>query len=826
MALRNIFSSNSKLSLENIDVKSSLKLHEDNYEITHELNPNTGVYSVKNKLGNKVMEFDNNLNLKPSALHAHIQSKNQEVKDITDDHESRILDLEQSGVAGPAGPTGPQGTQGPQGIQGVQGPTGSQGIQGLQGEIGPTGSQGPQGEIGPTGSQGPQGLQGEIGPTGSQGLQGPSGSQGIQGPTGSQGIQGLQGEIGPTGSQGPQGEIGPTGPQGLQGPTGNQGLQGLQGSQGETGPQGSQGLQGEIGPTGPQGLQGPTGNQGLQGSQGETGPQGSQGLQGEIGPTGPQGLQGPTGNQGLQGEIGPTGSKGEIGPTGPQGDPADASLWYSFPALDPVDMNGFTIRNLVNLSLGGEVYGNNGQLLGAGLGGALQWVNPAPSVSTWSTNQATSNVNMENNGINNLQTLSLAYGATGAEGQVLSVGSFGELFWKTDANDASNWATFDASQNVNINNFALNNVSSMTGVEDLISINSHMHLETHELSGITELSCQKIQCVYKPENVLYVSPNGSDLTALGNIESPYQTIQHAISIVESDSTNTYYYIVVLAGNYQENLTITKKVHLIGMGSSQYATSVGCVISGSITINVDTNGGDMFNNAVNISGFLIGSTVSFLSTENSILNMENCYIYTDDNVSGRGLYFNPTCTNSRLRLTNCLIVSGGSSGLDPLLEITKIGQVIMNNCTLSAKGAQNCLKFSGTATCDTIANCKFESSTTSTTAPAIVLINTSASNTFSFGQCVFIYSSTANKSASPSSSGICVNSLSGNPNVVVLNSFFSLAGTNASNFVVQDLGHGTALTAIKLHFGNSSSLSNAQYIQGTNNSTKFLLNTVS
>jgi hypothetical protein len=283
---------------------------------------------------------------------------------------------------------------------------------------------------------------------------------------------------------------------------------------------------------------------------------------------------------------------------------------------------------------------------------------------------------------------------------------------------------------------------------------------------------------------------------------------------------------VMPGNYNENITITKQINLIGLGSSQFSTSVGCVISGSITINVDTNGGDMFNNAVNISGFMIGSTVSFLSTENSILNMNNCYIYTDDNVSGRGLYFNPSASNSRLRLTNTSIISSGSSGLDPLLEITSISQVIMNNCILSAKGAQNCLKFSGTATCDTIANCKFESSTTSQTAPAIVLINTSGSNTFSFGQSVFIYSSTANKSASAVSSGICADSTSGNPNIVVLNSFFSLAGTNGSNFVIQDLQHGTPLTAIKLHFGNSSSLGNAQSIRGSNNTTKFLLNTVS
>jgi hypothetical protein len=180
----------------------------------------------------------------------------------------------------------------------------------------------------------------------------------------------------------------------------------------------------------------------------------------------------------------------------------------------------------------------------------------------------------------------------------------------------------------------------------------------------------------------------------------------------------------------------------------------------------------------------------------------------------------------LRLTNCQIVSGGSSGLDPLLEITKIGQVIMNNCTLTAKGAQNCLKFSGTATCDTIANCKFESSTTSQTAPAIVLINTSGSNTFSFGQSIFSYSSTANKTASPSSSGICANSSAGNPNIVAVNCFFALAGTNGSNFAIQDLQHGTPQTAIVLYGGNFATLGNTSAIRGSNNTTKFQLQTVS
>jgi hypothetical protein len=63
MALRNLFESNNKLSFENIEVKTALTLKEDNYEVKHLLNPANGNYTVTNKLGNKVMEFDSNLNL-------------------------------------------------------------------------------------------------------------------------------------------------------------------------------------------------------------------------------------------------------------------------------------------------------------------------------------------------------------------------------------------------------------------------------------------------------------------------------------------------------------------------------------------------------------------------------------------------------------------------------------------------------------------------------------------------------------------------------------------------------------------------------------------
>jgi hypothetical protein len=96
MALRNLYhSQTSSFSMEDIEITHAMTLKEADYSIKHELNPTTGTYSVKNKLGNKVMEFDNNLNLKSgNALHSHIQSKTQEVKDVTDTHATSITSLQ------------------------------------------------------------------------------------------------------------------------------------------------------------------------------------------------------------------------------------------------------------------------------------------------------------------------------------------------------------------------------------------------------------------------------------------------------------------------------------------------------------------------------------------------------------------------------------------------------------------------------------------------------------------------------------------------------------------------------------------------------------
>jgi len=209
-----------------------------------------------------------------------------------------------------------------------------------------------------------------------------------------------------------------------------------------------------------------------------------------------------------------------------------------------------------------------------------------------------------------------------------------------------------------------------------------------------------------------------------------------------------------------------------------------------------------------------------------LNLENCYIYSNDDASGRALYFNPSCTNSRLRVTNCQMVSGGATGLNALMEITKSSSVTMSNVILNSKGSQNVLKFSGTATCDTINNCKFESDVVSGVAPAIVSITSTNSGTYTFTNCGFIYGDTTSKASSSVSSGICCSGGSGNPRVVILYCSFFLFGTTVANYAVQDNNYGTGTAMACLYYMNNASLTNAFAIHAILNTNKFQLNIVS
>ncbi len=113
---------------------------------------------------------------------------------------------------------------------------------------------------------------------------------------------------------------------------------------------------------------------------------------------------------------------------------------------------------------------------------------------------------------------------------------------------------------------------------------------------------------------------GSAQAATINVPADYGTIQAAINAAPAGST-----IYVAAGTYNENLSITKSLNLIGAGAS--ATHVNALIA-DYTLKIKGNGSPVMAGDVLIDGFTFEDT--------NHLNW--CIIETDHIPVGKRLTF--------------------------------------------------------------------------------------------------------------------------------------------------------------------------------------------
>lgn len=109
----------------------------------------------------------------------------------------------------------------------------------------------------------------------------------------------------------------------------------------------------------------------------------------------------------------------------------------------------------LNLQLNGPT---NGYVLTSDASGNATWAVDSSTATAWSTFPATQDVDMDGFGLDAVSSFQLTTGAT--NGYVLTSDASGNATWAAAPSGASTWSTFPATQNVDMDGFGLTDVSS------------------------------------------------------------------------------------------------------------------------------------------------------------------------------------------------------------------------------------------------------------------------------------------------------------------------------------------------------------------------------
>ena len=294
-----------------------------------------------------------------------------------------------------------------------------------------------------------------------------------------------------------------------------------------------------AGPTEP--LWAPAGSGGGAGSVGPTGPTGPSGATGPTGASGSAGATGATGS-GATGATGPTGANGATGATGPSGSAANVSQWAASPAVQNVNMAGFSVVN--------STAGAGGSLALSGTGGASLNSSAGSFVNLTSAGGLEINTNLGAGNIllNPLATVTVGTvgvgnsklatdqivnnnGATfGTAGQVLS--SDGTRLQWTTPSGPSTWSTFPATQNVNMAGFDLTNTAAgantflrLVNDGSVLLQDQYQNYLQFQNGGAIQLSSVtgNNDIFLTPKNVVQIGDSAQGSASVLNVDQIYNT---------------------------------------------------------------------------------------------------------------------------------------------------------------------------------------------------------------------------------------------------------------------------------------------------------------
>ncbi len=284
---------------------------------------------------------------------------------------------------------------------------------------------------------------------------------------------------------------------------------------------------------------------------------------------------------------------------------------------------------------------------------------------------------------------------------------------------------------------------------------------------------------FKDANEFFVSANGSDTTGNGSANAPFATIQKAITTAEA-ALSSNMVINVAAGEYNENLTITKG-HIMIKGDLQSDRSIeGVILSGKITINI-TDVDNLHNNQVILAGFFLSGQIEDVSTKKHTVIVNGMRIEADSAINGSAIIINGTTAgDQRTIVQNCIITQEADMTSTSALVAVNVGWLIMSECDLSVRTTGSCIAIGGTALISRLLSCALDNSNTSSSATQLVTITSTTTTPHNIAQTSFAMSSSTAKTDAPA-----IRATTAVPQTIVLGqNAFAIAGTTAASEVVK------------------------------------------
>ena len=288
--------------------------------------------------------------------------------------------------------------------------------------------------------------------------------------------------------------------------------------------------------------------------------------------------------------------------------------------------------------------------------------------------------------------------------------------------DISNLQTTTASQqtqiNTNTSNISTNTSNISTNTSNINTINNKLNSSLY--------------------NYYVSSQSGSDLTGDGTLYNSWKTIGKAITVINTLSADTPVVINLSAGNYTENITITKNNVSIS-GSNAIATT----ITGNILFDMAQGTGfysiGLLSNLTIIGGWVehrnstnYNNTLSISNVISATANGKNNFIFQTTGVGLLG-----DCT-----MNNCVVYANADTS--PVLvnnsALFMVGCQIQNSLVLGST-IQNYIYVSGAGRCNLFGCSLYNGSTSANVKALIEVANTSTvTSSTTINNCILMFTS--------------------------------------------------------------------------------------